>query len=67
METDLTQSQFILCDLNQAVFERTNLEKVDFRSGFNFNIDPEANNIKQAKFSSQGLTGLLMKYNIVVD
>ncbi|HUZ61183.1 MAG TPA: hypothetical protein VMU83_20575 [Hanamia sp.] len=36
---------------------RTNLEKADFRSAFNYSIDPELNEIKKAKFSSDELSG----------
>jgi uncharacterized protein YjbI with pentapeptide repeats len=66
VEAELSQSQFINCDLSGAVFDRTNLEKVDFLSASNFVIDPELNNIRQARFSQHNLSGLLVKYNIVI-
>jgi fluoroquinolone resistance protein len=65
-ETDLSGSVFENCDLQRAVFESTNIEKVDFSSSFNFNIDPEKNKIKKARFSNQGLAGLLDKYNLEI-
>jgi fluoroquinolone resistance protein len=65
-ETDLSGSLFENCDLQRAVFDGTNLEKVDFSSSFNFSIDPEKNRIKKARFSNQGLSGLLDKYNIEI-
>lgn len=65
-EADLSQCQFINCDLSGAVFDRTNLEKVDFLTASNFAIDPETNSIKQARFSQQNISGLLVKYNIVI-
>jgi uncharacterized protein YjbI with pentapeptide repeats len=66
-DTDLSQSLFSQCDLNGTVFERTNLSGVDFSSSFNFIIDPEMNRIKSARFSQQGLSGLLHKYNIIIE
>ena len=46
--------------------DRTNLSGADFSTAFNFDIDPEANTIKKAKFSSYGLQGLLTKYNLQI-
>ena len=66
-EADLTGALFDNCDLSQARFERTNLEKADLRSSRNFSIDPEINKIKKAKFSIHGITGLLDKYEIEID
>jgi uncharacterized protein YjbI with pentapeptide repeats len=66
-ETDLTESKFIECDLTLAVFENSNIEKVDFTKAFNFGIDLEVNKVKNAKFSSSGLSGLLLKYPIIID
>ncbi len=45
-ETDLTGSIFETCDLQRTLFDHTNLGKVDFRSSFNYSIDPEKNRIK---------------------
>jgi uncharacterized protein YjbI with pentapeptide repeats len=66
-ESDLTGSTFDNCDLSGATFDNTNLEKVDFRTSFNFTIDPEINRIKKAKFSLPGVLGLLNKYDIVIE
>lgn len=67
VESDLTNSIFNNCDLKDAIFDNTILEKVDFRTSFNYVIDPENNKIKKAKFSVKGVTGLLKKYNIVIE
>jgi len=64
---DLSNSQFINCDLLNAKFDGTNLEKVDFRSAFNYQIDPTRNKISKAKFSESGLIGLLAAYQIIVE
>ena len=66
-EADLSGSVFNNCDLARAAFGHTILEKVDFRSSFNYSIDPEMNRIKKAKFSFAGITGLLNKYDIEVE
>jgi len=66
-ETDLSMAVFKNSDLLNTSFMRTNLEKADFRSAFNYSIDPELNKIKKAKFSAEGLSGLLTKYNIDIE
>ncbi|HNP19454.1 MAG TPA: pentapeptide repeat-containing protein [Fulvivirga sp.] len=66
-EADFTESIFDNCDLANAIFSKTVLVKADFRSSFNYSIDPESNRIKKAKFSRQGLSGLLDKYQIEIE
>lgn len=66
-ESDLAAAVFEDCDLLGATFENTNLEKADFRTSFNFAIDPELNRIKKAKFSQNGLAGLLGRYDIDIE
>ena len=64
--SDLSGSIFEHCDLSRAIFEASNIEKCDFRTAFNYAIDPERNKIKGAMFSLHGIMGLLEKYDIVV-
>ena len=66
-ETDLSMSVFNNCDLLNARFIKTTLEKTDFRAATNYAFDPEINNIKKAKFSYMGISGLLAKYNIDIE
>ncbi len=66
-EADLTGSFFDGCDLSAAIFQKTILEKCDFRTSFNYVIDPENNKIKKAKFALTGIAGLLEKYGIEID
>ncbi|MEM4663148.1 MAG: pentapeptide repeat-containing protein, partial [Candidatus Diapherotrites archaeon] len=66
-EADLTNAVFDKCNLTQAIFDHTILEKADFRTSYNYTIDPEINRIKKAKFSITGLAGLLYKYEIVIE
>ena len=61
---DLAASSFEQSDLTGASFENTNLQKADLRTAFNYSIDPEINRIRKAKFSVDGLAGLLDKYDI---
>ena len=66
-EADLSGACFDGCELNEAVFLQTNLEKADFRNAIGYEIDPEQNRIKSAKFSLQGVPGLLLKYGINIE
>ena len=65
-ECDLTASNFQNCDLTGAVFYQTNLERADFSTAVNYIIDPEKNKMKNAKFSVDGLPGLLTKFGIQI-
>ncbi len=67
VETDLSNCLFDYCDFIKAVFGNSILEKTDFRSSYNYAIDPEINRVKKAKFSLSGIAGLLNKYDIEID
>ncbi len=64
---DLSSSLFQNCDLRGAVFDKTIVEKADFRTAFNYSIAPDNNKIKKAKFSRDGVLGLLDRYNIEIE
>lgn len=66
-ETNLDRSVFQNCNLEEATFEFTNLREADFISSYNYKIDPEKNSIDRARFSKNGLAGLLDKYNIYIE
>ena len=66
-EADLSSATFDNCDLFKTLFDRSILEKADFRTAYNYSINPENNRMKKALFSTQGLAGLLHKYDIVVS
>lgn len=66
-EADLSGAVFQDCNLLGAMFEQTNLEKADLRTAINFSIDPENNKLKKAKFSAAALSGLLHKYDLVIE
>lgn len=64
--SDLTDAIFQDCNLTGALFEQTQLSGADFTTASGFIIDPDTNAIKRARFSLEGLPGLLSKYEIVV-
>jgi uncharacterized protein YjbI with pentapeptide repeats len=66
MKANLTGVLFDRCDLYKAVFVDTILEKTDFRTSFNYTLDPEKNKFKKTAFSLENLKGLLAKHEIVV-
>lgn len=66
-QCDLTNATFDNCELAGATFDNTILEKADFRTSFNYSIDPDKNKIKKARFSRSGIVGLLDKYDIEID
>ena len=66
-QADLTDALFEECDLRGAAFDGTNLEKADFRTAVNVGMDPERNRLSKAKFSLQGLPGLVGKYGVIVS
>jgi fluoroquinolone resistance protein len=61
-EADVSKSSFHQSDLYRAVFDRTNISQSDFRTAYNFSINPESNTMTRAKFSAGNLSGLLDKY-----
>ncbi|MDP4277678.1 MAG: pentapeptide repeat-containing protein [Bacteroidota bacterium] len=65
-ETNLKGAKFVECDLARTVFSSTNLEKADLSTSFNYIIDPVANRLRQAKFSREGLAGLVASFGIVL-
>ena len=77
MNSSLKEVTFIGANLSNSVFENSNLEgaifndtqlaAADFTMAQNFKIDPEFNPMRKAKFSSQGIVGLLDKYDIKIE
>lgn len=66
-ECNLNGAVFEQCDLLRSTFFHANLEKADLRTSYNYSIDPETNRIKKAKFSLEGVTGLLDKYDLDIS
>lgn len=66
-EADISEAVFDFCDLERAVFDNSNLEKSDFRTAYNYTINPLNNRMKKARFSRDGLEGLLVGFDIIVE
>ena len=71
-EVDFTEAHFPKaifdnCDLSGALFDHTNLMEADFRTAHSYEINPSINQIKKAKFSSDGLAGLLQSFGISIS
>ena len=54
------------CDLQLTLFMNTKLEGVNFRTSFNYSIDPELNRIRKAKFSMHSIAVSLDKNDIEI-
>lgn len=65
--TNLSNSVFDNCNLENAIFNDTQLKEVNFVTAYNYKIDPEFNPMRKAKFSMQGIPGLLDKYDIKIQ
>ncbi len=66
-EADLSGLVLEYCNMAGALFSNTNLEKTDLGTAYNYSIDPEKNRLKKARFSMNGIAGLLEKYDIVIE
>jgi uncharacterized protein YjbI with pentapeptide repeats len=64
---DVQGADFSGADLTDARFDNTNLEKTDFRTAHGFQIDPERNRLKKAKFNAQNALQLLQKYKLEIS
>ncbi len=66
MAADLTEAIFDNCDLYRAEFAKAIAHKADFRTSWNYTIDPEKTKIKKAMFSRAQVKGLLYRHEIQV-
>lgn len=55
------------CLLMDAIFDSTNLRGADFRLAKDYHIDPRKNVLSKAKFSRNGVLGLLSSFGIVIE
>lgn len=67
VEANLSGISLDGCDLLGASFDRTILEKTDFREAIHYSFDPNSNKIKGAKFEKLGVLRLLDQYQIIID
>lgn len=66
MSADLTETVFDNCDLYRSEFGKANASKANFKTSYNYTIDPTKTKIKKAIFSIDGAKGLLFKHEIMV-
>ena len=71
-EADFTQANlsgavFDDCLLTRAIFHQTKLVGADFRTVHDVELDPEQNEMRQARFAHHSLPGLLTKYEMVIE
>nr|WP_239691632.1 pentapeptide repeat-containing protein [Hymenobacter lapidarius] len=67
VDTDLSNAVFQDCSLAGAVFQNTVLVGADFTSATGFTLDPETNQLLNARFTLHGLLGVVAKYGLVVE
>jgi hypothetical protein len=54
------------CDLYRSEFAKAIANKANFKTSFNYTIDPKTTKLKKAVFALEGLKGLLYKHDIEV-
>lgn len=67
MAADLTNVIFDNCDLYRSEFDRAIANKADFRTSYNYTIDPSKTKLKKAVFALKELKGLLFKHDVIVS
>lgn len=66
MSADLTEVVFDNCDLYRSEFGKANANKANFKTSYNYTIDPTKTKIKKAVFSLNEVKGLLFKHELVI-
>lgn len=66
-EANFTKAVFDECDLSGTLFDHTNLIEADFRTAHSYEINPSINQLKKAKFSRDGLAGLVQSFGITIS
>lgn len=64
--TNLISADFGEVDLSGTVFHNCDLSMADFASAVRYDIDPQTNKIKKAKFSLHEAVGLLKGFGITI-
>lgn len=66
MSTNLTEVLFDNCDLYRSEFNKAIANKANFKTSYNYTIDPSKTKIKKAVFSPNEVKGLLFKHDLVI-
>lgn len=64
--TYLVSADFSHADLSGTIFHKCDLSKADFSTATQYDINPEANKIKKAKFSLPEAANLLKGFDIII-
>lgn len=67
MSTDLTAVDFDNCDLYRSEFNKAVANNTNFKTSFNYTIDPRKTKLKKALFSLKEVKGLLLHHHIIVE
>lgn len=67
VDADLTAAVFQDCSLAGTVFQNTRLAEADFTTATGFIIDPDTNPLTGARFTLNGLLGVVAKFGLVVE
>ncbi|MDQ8014552.1 MAG: pentapeptide repeat-containing protein [Flavobacterium nitrogenifigens] len=67
MATDLTSVLFDNCDLYRSEFNKAIANKADFKTSYNYTIDPSKTKLKKAVFSLKEVKGLLFTHDVIVN
>lgn len=65
-EAILKNADFSGATLTNATFRQSDLTEADFTSAVDFDIDPNQNSIKKAKFTQANISGLLRNFDIII-
>lgn len=65
--TFLVEANFRGTDLEGSLFHHVDLSKADFREAKNYSIDPQANKLSKAQFSSPEVLSLLNFFDIRIS
>jgi uncharacterized protein YjbI with pentapeptide repeats len=66
MGADLSEVVFENCDLYRSEFDKAIANKTNFKTSFNYTINPAKTKLKKAIFALEGLKGLLSTHDIIV-
>ena len=66
MATDLTDVIFDNCDLYKCQFDKSIANKTNFKTSYNYTIDPNKTKLKKAIFSKSEVKGLLYKHDLII-
>jgi uncharacterized protein YjbI with pentapeptide repeats len=66
MAANLTEVIFDNCDLYRSEFDKAIANKANFKTSYNYTIDPSKTKIKKAIFSLKEVKGLLFKHDLLI-